>query len=215
VYGRAAGGGRTWARANNLDAVHGPLGLCGLDKEGMMTTGTTALYVYHLYNFPFYPRHQERHDYGKADRLLEYEIKCRTRSRADRGTQLAARKAAECHGHRSGRKKVFRPFATAIFALLNDGYKICTGLSPVRAGTWTSGSTQRDYPDYLRVVSRSDRELVAFGIAIPSLAKGSKAKGACSRSASSTSCGHEKNDGLTAVSRCAKATRARASTYCC
>jgi len=173
----------TWARANNLDAVHGPLGFCDLDKEGMLIDGYDELSMFiTLYNFPYYPRHLERHGYGKATDWLEYEIKVPDKipERIEKLNTLLE-KRLNVTVIRSGRKKVFMPYAPAIFALLNDAYKDLYGFVALsdEQVTWYI----RQYfsvinPDYLRVVLDPNGELVAFGIAIPSLAKASqKAKG--------------------------------------
>jgi hypothetical protein len=55
-----------WARARGLDAVHGPLGFCDLDREGMLVDGFDELdMLITNYNFPYYPAHLERLGYAK------------------------------------------------------------------------------------------------------------------------------------------------------
>ena len=73
------------------------------------------------------------------------------------------------------------PYAPAIFALLNDAYQDLYGfvaLSDEQVQWYIRQYFGVINPDYLRVVLDPAGELIAFGIAIPSLAKASqKAKG--------------------------------------
>ncbi len=173
----------TWARENNLDAVHGPLGFCDLDKEGMLIDGYNELSMFiTLYHFPYYPQHLERLGYDKATDWLEYEIKVPAKipERIEKLNMLIE-KRLNLTVVRANRKKVFMPYASAIFALLNDAYKELYGfvaLSDDQVQWYIRQYFSVINPDYLRVVLDQNENLVAFGIAIPSLAKASqKAKG--------------------------------------
>lgn len=172
-----------WARENSLEAVHGPLGFCDLDKEGMLIEGYDELSMFiTLYNFPYYPQHLERLGYGKATDWLEYEIKVPDQipERIEKLNTLIEKRLA-VKVIRSNKKKVFMPFAPAIFALLNDAYKDLYGfvaLSDEQVQWYIRQYFGVINPDYLRVILDQKDELVAFGIAIPSLAKASqRAKG--------------------------------------
>jgi GNAT superfamily N-acetyltransferase len=172
-----------WAQENNLDAVHGPLGFCDLDKEGMLIEGYEELSMFvTLYNFPYYPQHLERLGYGKATDWLEYEIKVPEQipERIEKLNTLIA-KRLNVNIIRSNKKKVFLPYAPAIFALLNEAYKDLYGfvaLSDDQIQWYTKQYFGVINPDYIRVVLDKYDQLIAFGIAIPSLARASQtAKG--------------------------------------
>lgn len=172
-----------WARENGLEAVHGPLGFCDLDKEGMLIEGYDELSMFiTLYNYPYYPAHMERLGYGKATDWLEYEIKVpeKVPERIEKLNQLIE-KRLNVNIIRSNKKKVFMPYAPAIFELLNEAYKDLYGfvaLSDDQVQWYIKQYFGVINPDYIRVVLDQYNQLVAFGIAIPSLARASqKTKG--------------------------------------
>jgi GNAT superfamily N-acetyltransferase len=135
-----------------------------------------------LYNFPYYPQHLERLGYGKATDWLEYEIKVPEQipERIEKLNTLIA-KRLNVNIIRSNKKKVFLPYAPAIFALLNEAYKDLYGfvaLSDDQIQWYTKQYFGVINPDYIRVVLDKYDQLIAFGIAIPSLARASQtAKG--------------------------------------
>ena len=69
----------SWAKENGMDGVHGPLGFCDLDKQGMLVEGFEELGTFiTIYNYPYYMKHMEalgyegcrvdrnRHNYAKG-----------------------------------------------------------------------------------------------------------------------------------------------------
>ena len=65
-----------WARDLGMEGVHGPLGFCDLDREGMLIEGFDELdLMITIYNHPYYPTHLERLGYGKDVDWVEYEFK--------------------------------------------------------------------------------------------------------------------------------------------
>lgn len=169
----------TWARENGLEAVHGPLGFCDLDKEGMLVEGfeETSMFIT-LYNYPYYPQHMDKLGYIKDTDWMEYEIKVPETipERIDKLNQLIE-KRLNLTVIRASDKKQILPYATAIFELLNDAYKKLYGfvaLSDAQVKAYTEQYFGFINPDYVRVVLDQEQKLVAFGIAIPSLAKASQ-----------------------------------------
>jgi hypothetical protein len=65
-----------WGRSRGLDEIHGPLGFCDLDRQGMLVEGFEELDgMTTIYNFPYYPAHVERLGYEKEADWLEYLIR--------------------------------------------------------------------------------------------------------------------------------------------
>jgi len=173
----------SWAQENGLEAVHGPLGFCDLDKEGMLIEGFDELSMFiTIYNFPYYPQHLEKLGYGKDTDWLEFEIKVPEKipERIEKLNQLIEKRLNVTMVRFKTRKEIL-PYGQAIFKLLNDAYKSLYGfvaLSDAQVESYIQQYFGMINPDYLRVVLNKDQELIAFGIAIPSLAKASqKAKG--------------------------------------
>ena len=62
-----------WARSLGMEAVHGPMGFCGLDREGMLIKGFDELgTMATIYNYPYYPVHLEKLGYTKDTDMVEY-----------------------------------------------------------------------------------------------------------------------------------------------
>lgn len=172
-----------WALENGLEAVHGPLGFCDLDKEGMLIEGFDKMSMFiTLYNYPYYPRHLEMLGYAKDTDWLEFEIKIPDKipERIEKLNQQIE-KRLNVKIIRSRRKKDFMPYAPAIFELLNDAYKELYGfvaLSDAQVISYIKQYFSVINPEYLRVILDKDNQLIAFGISIPSLAKAvQKSKG--------------------------------------
>lgn len=171
-----------WAQDNGLDAIHGPLGFCDLDKEGMLIEGFDELSMFiTIYNFPYYPRHLEQLGYCKDIDWLEFEIKVPEKipERIIKLNQLIE-KRLNVSIVRIKRKKEILQYAPAIFKLLNEAYKELYGfvaLTDAQIKSYTKQYFSFINPDYLRIVVDKDNRLTAFGIAIPSLAAASKKAG--------------------------------------
>ena len=62
-----------WARSKGCTQIHGPLGFCDLDREGMLIEGfdRKSMFITY-YNHPYYIEHMNRLGYGKGyyDRFL-------------------------------------------------------------------------------------------------------------------------------------------------
>ena len=65
-----------WAKDKGLKAVHGPLGFCDLDKQGMLIEGFDEDGTFiTIYNYPYYPEHMEALGYVKDAEWIEIELK--------------------------------------------------------------------------------------------------------------------------------------------
>ncbi len=64
-----------WGREKGLDAVHGPMGFCDLDQEGMLIEGFEYDGIFiTINNAPYYKEHMERLGYGKSVDWIENRI---------------------------------------------------------------------------------------------------------------------------------------------
>lgn len=171
-----------WASSRGIEAIHGPLGFCDLDKEGMLVEGfeEPSMFIT-IYNYPYYMQHIEKLGYVKDTDWMEFEITVPKSipDKINKLNQLIVKKL-NLKIIRAKNKKTFIPYVPAIFKLLNQEYKNLYGFVPLtdeQVKTYTKQYFGFINPDYVRVILNEKDELVAFGIAIPSLAKASKKTG--------------------------------------
>lgn len=164
-----------WADEKGMDAVHGPLGFCDLDREGMLVEGFDELSMMITnYNAPYYPVFMDRLGYNKDVDWVEFEIKIpdvlpeRVNKINDivlkrmKLTVLPAKKSRD-----------FLPYAKDVFYLLNDAYKDLYGtveLTEKQIDSYVKQYFSYINPEFVRIILDQNNKLAAFGIALPSLA---------------------------------------------
>jgi hypothetical protein len=165
-----------WAKEAGMTAVHGPLGFTDMDREGMLVEGfdelaTMATY----YNFPYYPAHMEKFGYSKDIDWVEYEI-----SMPAEPDGKIARMANIVMKRNKFRllelrnKKELLEHARELFQLLEDEYKHLYGtvpLTPKQVDSYIAQYFGFVEPDFVPMVYNDKNEMVAFGIALPSLSR--------------------------------------------
>jgi membrane-associated phospholipid phosphatase len=165
----------SWARENGLEAVHGPLGFTDLDREGMLIEGfeelgTSATH----YNHPYYPRHLEALGYAKDVDWIEFFVS------APKEIPEKVLRIQELVLKRSGLRlvepklKTLISYAQKIFAMINEAYADLYGvveLTPAQVDMYVKQYFSFLNPDYAKVVVDAEDQVVAFGLAIPSLSR--------------------------------------------
>lgn len=172
-----------WARGQGLTGVHGPLGFCDLDKEGMLVEGFERRgTIVTIYNYPYYPQYLERCGYAKDVDWVECEF--RVPRTVPPPIARVADIAAETGGLRvvNARKaKELLPYGQGIFALLNETYRDLYGvvmLTDKQIESYIKQYLGFVNPRYVRVLVDEQDKVAAFGIAMPSLSEAfQKAKG--------------------------------------
>lgn len=168
-----------WAKSKGLNGVHGPLGFCDLDREGMLIEGFDEMSMLITnYNYPYYPEHMEKLGYAKDVDWLEYEIKVPEQipEKLEKLNEIVL-KRSKLTVVRFNKPKEILAYADSVFALLNDAYKDLYGVVPLTDKQIQSYIKQYfGYvnPDYIRVILDGDGKTAAFGIAIPSLSMAMK-----------------------------------------
>lgn len=167
-----------WARSQGCDEIHGPLGFTDLDREGMLIEGFHQLGTMStIYNFSYYPTHMERIGYTKDTDWLEYKIYAPKAipERHKRMSDLVRKKYGLRVVKYTDRGAVLREYGDAIFELLNISYSHLYGVTEL-----TYDQIQYYKKQYISllnlelvplVVRDSDKALVGFGVALPSLAR--------------------------------------------
>lgn len=165
-----------WAVAQGMKTVHGPLGFTDMDGEGMLVEGFEEIGTLGaLYNFPYYPQHIELCGYVKDSDWLEYQVTMHG-GIPEKVARLAdiALKRNNLTILKVNKAKELLPYARKIFHVLNDAYKDLYGfveLSEKQIDVYVKQYFGFIVPEYVPVVLDSNNEVVAFGIAMPSLSK--------------------------------------------
>ncbi len=183
VSGALIGAVEGWAKEKGLTAVHGPLGFCDMDREGMLVEGFDEMSTMITnYNFPYYPQHLEKMGYIKDTDWVEYEI--RMPEVVDERIHKAAeivQKRGHLHLLKVKNKKELLSYAKEIFQVYDEAYKRLYGFVPLTEKQ-VDGYIDQYFgfisPEFVPVVLDQDNKVVGFGITMPSLARAlQKAKG--------------------------------------
>jgi GNAT superfamily N-acetyltransferase len=163
-----------WARRLDLTAVHGPLGFTDLDREGMLVEGFEELATMSTwYNYPYYPVHMQMLGYVKDIDWVEYEITMPSEPEP-RIARLAeiVRRRNNFRLLELKHKRELLDHARDLFRLLQDEYAQLYGVVPLTQNQ--VNAYIRQYfgfvqPEFVPMVVNEKNELIAFGVALPSL----------------------------------------------
>ncbi|UCF97734.1 MAG: GCN5 family acetyltransferase [Spirochaetaceae bacterium] len=164
-----------WTRENGLTAVHGPLGFTDMDREGMLIEGFEELgTMATLYNHPYYPRHMETLGYGKDIDWVEFEVQIPKEipERALRLQELVLKRSKLRIVET--KKKHLRSYAKKMFDLINEAYADLYGyvtLTDEQIDVYIDQYFGFIHPDFVRFITDEEDNLIAFGIAMPSLSR--------------------------------------------
>ncbi|OGC01566.1 hypothetical protein A2V82_00825 [candidate division KSB1 bacterium RBG_16_48_16] len=172
-----------WAKEQDMQALHGPLGFTDLDPEGMLVEGFEELgTLATIYNFPYYPTHLENLGFVKDIDWVEFELSVppEPNEKIARIADIAMRRL-KLNKLEVSNKKGMLPYTEDLFLLLNDAFHNLYGFVPLTR-------KQIDFyvkqyfgfikPDFVPILLDQDGRMAAFGITMPSLSKAlQKAKG--------------------------------------
>jgi GNAT superfamily N-acetyltransferase len=164
-----------WAREKGLEGVHGPLGFCDLDKEGMLVEGFEEMGTFiTIYNHPYYMKHVEAYGYVKDAEWIEIDITIPDKEVLAKISALAE-KAKEKYGLSVvplKKSKDCIPYIPEIFDLINKGYEHLYGVVPItekQIETYAKQYFSYVNTDYISIIKGPDGKLAGFGIIMPSL----------------------------------------------
>lgn len=168
---------KEWATAHGCNGMHGPLGFCDLDKEGMLIEGFDQLGTFiTIYNYPYYMDHLEALGYAKDADWVEWEIRLTDLNQAEHVKKLAdrARKKYDMHMVPLKKNKDVIPYISEIFELMNHGYEHLYATIPVtkkQVACYVKQFFGFLNVDYISIILDKDNKIAGFGIIMPSLAK--------------------------------------------
>lgn len=166
-----------WGKAKGMNTLEGPLAMTDLDFEGCLVEGYDRLATFAgVYNYPYYREHYEA--YGMRPEAFWNEYRMEMIDYIPEKHLRVADMVRRRYGLKvlkiTDRKVIVPRYGQRIFDLLNVAYGQLYGFSQL---------TQRqiDYYiqlwlkqvrlDLVRLVVDEDDQLVAFGVACPSLSK--------------------------------------------
>ncbi len=173
-----------WAKEKGLLEIHGPLGFTDMDGEGTLIEGFNELSTLGaIYNYEYYSSLIENNGYTKDIDWIEYEVTMTSDPVPEKISRISeiALKRNKLHVLKVKKSKDLLPYAREMFYLINQSYQELYGfveLSDRQIDMYVKQYFGFIKPEYVPVVLNEKKEMVAFGITMPSLSKAfQKAKG--------------------------------------
>ena len=172
-----------WARSKGCDQVHGPLGFCDLDREGMLVEGfdRRSMFITY-YNHPYYSDHLAALGYGKDTDWVENLItlpaaNSETAQKLSRLSNWVLKKKKLHKVDLRSAKDITPKQVNQIFSLLNTAYAPLYGVVELDQNQ-INKTAEKFIPminlNLFCMVMNEQDELVAFGMCLPSLADAMK-----------------------------------------
>ena len=173
----------SWARQNDAEYIHGPLGFSSFDPSGILIEGFNELPTsFAHYNYPYYAEWIENLGYKKDIDWVEYNVKVpKSIPKNFIKTGELIKKKYKLHSARIDDKEFFLKYSNQIFQLLNTEYNqfyAFTELTKKQIEELKKHFIPLLRLKYVSIILNSEDKLVGFGICIPSLSKAlQKSKG--------------------------------------
>lgn len=167
----------SFGKSHGVNQIVGPLGFTDFDPEGMLVEGFDRLSTMALiYNHPYYPEHMRQLGYEKETGWVEYRLTLPDEV-PERHLKVAEY-VTERYGLRlvkKTKKQVYKEkYGQKIFSLINETYCKLYGyslLSEKQIDQFVDTYLGVIDMDMLAFVEDSDGNLIAAGLAMPSIAK--------------------------------------------
>ena len=163
-----------YGREEGLKQVHGPIGFCDLDKEGMLVDGFERMSNFiTIYNYPYYVDHMMAHGYVKDVDWVEYRIKIP--DHIDERIQRISAAVLQRGKYQLIAPKNLKqllPHVKPIFRVINESFAPLYGVVPLTEAQMDKYYKQYSMalnPEYVRIILNKEGEPVGFGFCIPSL----------------------------------------------
>lgn len=172
-----------WAKEKGCDQVHGPLGFCDMDREGMLVEGfdRNSMFITY-YNHPYYNDHLAALGYEKDTDWVEnlIEMPAVDSPAGIRIQKLAQRVLKSGAYHKAAitkKSQITAKHIEQVFQLVNKAYAPLYGvveLNDDQIKKYAKKFLPMISPDLLCLLMDEKDELVAFGVCAPSMAKALK-----------------------------------------
>jgi len=172
-----------WAREKGCTQIHGPLGFCDMDREGMLVDGFDRRSIFiTYYNHPYYNEHLTRLGYVKDADWVENLIEIPTPD-SETGVKLhrlAERVLKRGTYHKANitrKSQITARHIEDVFRLVNKAYAPLYGvveLTEKQIKKYANKFVPLVNPNLLCLIYDNEEKLVAFGVCAPSMAKAMK-----------------------------------------
>lgn len=172
-----------WAREKGCSQVHGPLGFCDMDREGMLVEGfdRRSMFITY-YNHPYYNDHLLALGYAKDTDWVEnlIDIPAPDSETGIKLHRLAERVLSRGKYHKAAvtrKGQITAKHIEQAFRLVNKAYAPLYGvveLSEKQIKKYANKFVPLVNPELLCMVMDEQENLVAFGVCAPSMAKAMK-----------------------------------------
>lgn len=171
-----------WARQKGCTELHGPLGFCDMDREGMLVEGfdKRSMFITY-YNHPYYLEHMAALGFEKDADWIEYNIP--VPEKGDAQWQKIHRLAGAVLKRHSFKKlnlkthRQVKHYIKQVFDLVNEAYGNLYSVVPLTDAQITK-YVNKFLPlvnmDYCCLIADETGKLVAFGVCAPSMAEAMK-----------------------------------------
>ena len=171
-----------WAREKGMNEVHGPLGFCDLDREGMLVEGfdKRGLFITY-YNRPYYIEHLEALGYVKDTDWIEHLIPLKgfddpNYKRLKRISDTMLRRSG-FHKAEVKKRSDFKPYIRKVFELVNIAYSPLYGvveLTDRQIDKYTDKFLPLIDPDFCCLIVDDNDDLMGFGVGAQSMSEAMK-----------------------------------------
>jgi len=172
-----------WARSLGCTQVHGPLGFCDMDREGMLVEGFDCRSMFiTYYNHPYYNEHLAALGYEKDTDWVEnlIEIPPADDPNHQKLSKLSQWLLSRGNYHKADitrKSQITSKHIEQVFQLVNKAYAPLYGvveLSDQQIKKYARKFLPLVNPDFLCMVLDAEENLVAFGVCAPSMAEALK-----------------------------------------
>ncbi|MDD4211408.1 MAG: hypothetical protein PHC46_03345 [Clostridia bacterium] len=166
-----------WAKQKGMNIIHGPLGANDLDREGLLIFGFDEPQTFEeQYSYEYYVKLIENYGFKKEIDWIEYRIYLPEHmdERIERISKLVLKRSKLTIAKVEHKNKFIDKYKDGIFNVLDEAYAKLYGVVPISESVRVELVKQFKLlldPRFICVVLNAKDEVVAFGLAMPSLSK--------------------------------------------
>lgn len=168
-----------WGRQRGLIEIHGPMGFCDLDQEGMLIEGFEYKGIFiTINNAPYYKEHMERLGYTKSVDWIENRITVpKEVPRVWEKLSERVLRESELKLFWAKNRREIRKYIPQIFEVVNDTAKHLYGevdLNDDQIKKYVRQFILMVNCKYAIMVKDKNDKMIGFGLAVPSMADAAK-----------------------------------------
>ncbi len=168
----------SWAKAQGMTEIVGPLGYSDLEREGLLIEGFDYLSTFEeQYNYPYYAELIEAQGFVKDVDWVESRLFAKPQQ--DERLKMLADRAMKRHnlhiaGEKMSKGKFLKTYADGIFECIDECYKDLYGVVPFTPEMMKQMVAQFKLmlnKKYILAICDENEKIVAFGFCIPGFGK--------------------------------------------